>query len=140
MDAGDFDTLVRALAAGVSRRNAVAGAVAAASTAVATGAARKRRRGGDAASRDGRRDGDEAPSGGGSEEDRCIDNGKRCGKGKGLKPCKRCCSGRSVETGKRGKKRRRCACRPDGAGCTSDAQCCAGACTGGICTECYCYP
>lgn len=158
MDQKKFDELVQKLTADASRRGvvkgALSGAVASALGAVGISAADakkdgkgknagKNRKGDGGGDGDGKKggkgngggkgDGD----GGDADEERCVANGKRCGRGGGKrrKPCKKCCSRRSVETD-RGRK---CACRPDGDDCLNDAQCCSGICTGGVCVPNYYY-
>jgi hypothetical protein len=63
----------------------------------------------------------------------CTANGKPCGKGKKgkkLTPCSKCCSGYNITTRS---KKMKCACRPDGHGCSTDSQCCASSCDQGVC-------
>ncbi len=66
----------------------------------------------------------------GVQAEGCTRSGKKCGKGKKLKPCSNCCTGYNITTRS---KKKKCACRPDGIRCTQDAQCCAGVCFDRLC-------
>jgi hypothetical protein len=55
----------------------------------------------------------------------CTRNGKKCGRGRKLQPCSKCCSGFTITTRS---KKKKCACRPDGASCTQNTHCCAEVC------------
>jgi hypothetical protein len=59
----------------------------------------------------------------------CLRNGKRCG-GKKFRPCKKCCSGHARVSRR---KKRTCACRPDGMTCEKPSQCCARICEQRVC-------
>jgi hypothetical protein len=60
----------------------------------------------------------------------CTPEGKRCGKGKRQRPCKKCCT-KNVITDQNGK--RRCSCVRLGNDCSNDSQCCEGVCDSGTC-------
>jgi hypothetical protein len=64
------------------------------------------------------------------QDEGCLRNGQRCGKGKNLRPCSRCCSGFNITTRSRKKK---CACKPDGNRCRRSSECCAGVCDQDVC-------
>jgi hypothetical protein len=66
----------------------------------------------------------------GVQAEGCTRSGKKCGEGKKLKPCSKCCTGYNITTRS---KKKKCACRPDGIRCTQDAQCCAGVCFDRLC-------
>ena len=152
MDGRRFDSFVRALGAASSRRAALAGALAA--LLPLTGAANRntgraidrrgkaehRERDRDARRRDDDRESTGEQPGRGAEHgasaEACLAVGQRCGKGSGKhgKPCKTCCSRHATPKG-RGK--RRCACKPEGAIARNAAQCCSGRrSAGGFCGAC----
>lgn len=129
VDQEKFDALVQKLTADASRRGvvrgALTGAVASALGAVGIQAADAKKKKGD--------------GGDGPNDERCVPNGRKCGKcgkkknGKPkCKPCTKCCS-RNSEENDRGVTR--CQCKPSGSQCGNGAQCCSGDCRGGFCVE-----
>jgi hypothetical protein len=64
------------------------------------------------------------------QDEGCTRNGRRCGNGKNLRPCSRCCSGFNITTRS---KKKKCACKPDGNRCRRPSECCAGVCDQGVC-------
>lgn len=109
MDGSRFDLLARALGRSVDRRAGVRGVLAAAAASLGLAAAA-----------------DAAPKG-----EQCLRTGARCGKGSGNNggPCRKCCTRHWTK----GKKKKRCTCKPDGVRCNNSAQCCNGACTDRVC-------
>ncbi len=130
MDQEKFDALVQKLTADASRRGVVRGVL---SGAVASALGVAGLQAADAKKKGKKGEGD------GPEDERCVPNGRRCGKcgkkknGKPkCKPCKKCCS-RYSQAQPNGRKR--CQCKPSGAQCRNGAQCCSGDCQGGFCVE-----
>ncbi|MCD6030171.1 MAG: hypothetical protein K0S78_2345 [Thermomicrobiales bacterium] len=148
MDPRRFDEVARRLARLLSRRSVVGGSLGAwllAGYAVGDDALARRRQARHRRQRrrrDERRNDDaHAPKERAVEQPRrrwargvraeaCTRSGKKCGKGKKLKPCSKCCTGYNITTRS---KKKKCACRPDGMTCTTPSQCCAGICFDRLC-------
>jgi len=109
MEPHKFDGIVRRLSRTLSRRSLVVGGFAAA---VLTAA-----------------EWDEDVRAKKAKQEDCLATGKRCG-GKRHRPCRKCCQRYSITLSGGGKK---CACRPDGQGCSNAAQCCSGNCQSNVC-------
>lgn len=152
MDANKFDELLTRLAHSPSRRDTLKGLVGGALATVGIGVAgdaegkgkgkgkadggkggdKGKGKGKDGGKGNGGDKGNGGKGNGGVDAERCLPEGQRCGKKSGASggPCKKCCS-RYDTLAPNG--RRRCTCRPDGLTCTNSAQCCNGACIGGVC-------
>ncbi len=134
MDDGAFDRWVRLLGATGTRRTAIHALWAALLPGAASAEANDRK--GD----DGRDDGGAHGSGGQGVGHRgaggrtataaaCLPSGAVClTTGRRAKRCSNCCSGAST-----GRKKRKCACKPNESGCGSAAECCSDSCRGGTC-------
>jgi hypothetical protein len=118
MDANEFDQLVRRLGEIASRRGVVKGTAA---TVAGAAIAHLSGEGGEAQENQRQR----------FDAENCTPDGQVCGKrrgrGRSVKPCRRCCSRYAKGKGKR----KRCRCRPAGRKCAPSKgyQCCSGYCT-----------
>ena len=115
MDPRKFDDAVKKLAQKISRRSLVKDATAAGAL-IAAGIAE---------------DVVAQVSGESHNSRGCLPTGRRCGTKKHDRPCNDCCQRHFTRQGRK----KRCACKPNNAGCGNNAHCCSGICQGGVCVE-----